>query len=146
MPSKRARGVGCLAHGDERSPRVRAEPAPHERQRHRRLVVEPLGVVDDDEDGLGAGGLGDEAQDREADEERVEGVVLRLAEYAVQCGSLRFGEPSTQSRIGSTSWCTAGVPEGHLRFDADDADDPEAGSAVDRVLDQRGLPDARRGR
>jgi hypothetical protein len=34
------------------------------------------------------------------------------------------------------------VPEDHLRFDADDADDTEAGSTVDRVLDQRGLPDA----
>jgi hypothetical protein len=37
------------------------------------------------------GCLGDEAQDREADEEWIEGVVLRLAEYAVECASLGFG-------------------------------------------------------
>ena len=69
-----------------------AEPAPDERQRHRRLVVEPLLVVDDDEHRLGAGCVGDKAQDRQADEERIEAVVLRLAEYAVECASLEFGQ------------------------------------------------------
>ena len=143
MPSKRTRASRCLAHGDERRHAFRAEPAPHERQRHRRLVIEPLRVVDDDEDGLRAGCLGDEAQDREADEEWIEGVVLRLAEYAVECASLRFGQSLDaveEQQQHQLVHCR--VPEDHLRFDADDADDTEAGSAVDRVLDQRGLPDA----
>ena len=142
MPSKRPRASGCLAHGDERRDAFRAEPAPHERQRHRRLVIEPLRVVDDDEDGLRAGCLGDEAQDREADEERVEGVVLRLAEHGVECASLRFGQSLDAVEEQEHQLVHCRVPEDHLRFDADDADDTEAGCAVDRVLDQRRLPDA----
>jgi hypothetical protein len=34
------------------------------------------------------------------------------------------------------------VPDDHLRFDADNADDTEAAAGIDRVLDKRGLPDA----
>ena len=132
----------CLAHGDERRHAFRAESAPHERQRQRRLVIEPLGVVDEDEDGLCAGCLGEEAQDGEADEEWIGGVVLRLAEYAVECASLGFGQSLDAVEEQQHQLVHCRVPEVHLRFDADDADDTEAGSAVDRVPDQRRLPDA----
>ena len=135
-------GLRCLAHGDERRHAFRAEPAAHERQRHRRLVIEPLRVVDEDEDGLRAGCLGDEAQDCEADEEWIEGLVLRRAEYAGECASLRFGESLDAVDEQQHQLVHCRVPEGHLRFDTDDADDTEAGSAVERVLDQRRLPDA----
>ena len=37
-----------------------------------------------------------------------------------------------------------GVPEGHLRFDADDADDTEPGCNAYRVVDQRRFADAGR--
>ena len=122
-------GLRCLAHGDERRDAFRAEPAPHERQRQRRLVIEPLRVVDEDEDGLGAGCLGDEAQDREADEEWIEGVVLRSAEYAVECASLGFGQSLDAVEEQQHQLVHCRVPEDHLRFDADDAHDTEAGSA-----------------
>ena len=135
-------GLRCLADGDERGDAFRAEPAPHERQRQRRLVIEPLRVVDEDEDGLRTGCLGDEAQNREADEEWVEGVVLRSAEYAVECASLGFGQPLDAVEEQQHQLVHCRVPEDHLRFDADDAHGTEAGSAVDRVPDQRRLPDA----
>ena len=124
--------------------RSRAEPAPHERQRHRRLVIEPLRVVDEDEDGLCAGCLS-ATRLRTARPTRngSSGVVLAPCRVrpssAPRCGS---GSPSTQSRSMQHQLVHCRVPEGHLRFDADDADDTEAGSDVDRVLDQRRLPDA----
>ena len=121
-------GVGCLTHGDEHRDALGAEPAPDERQRHRRLVVEPLGVVDDDEERLGASGFGDEAQDRQADEERVEGVVLRTSECGVQRDPLRCGELPEVVEDREHHLVHAGVAEGHLRLDTGDADDPEVGS------------------
>ena len=136
--------LSCLAHRDERRHAFRPEPAPHERQRHRRLVIEPLRVVDEDEDGPGAGCFGDEAQDREPDEEWIDGVVPRLAEYAVECASLRLGQSLDAVEEHQHQLVHCRVPEDHLRFDADDAHDTEAGSDLDRVLDQRGLPDAGR--
>jgi hypothetical protein len=68
--------------------------------------------------------------------------VLRLAEYAVECASSGFGQSLDAVEQQQHQLVRCRIPEDHRRFDADDADDTEAGSAVDRVLDQRGLPDA----
>ena len=93
---------------------------------------------------LDTSGLGDEAQDGEADEKRVEGFVLRPAEHGIERCALEFGELLQAVDERQHHLMHAGVIEGHLRFDAGDADDTEVGRCVDRVLEQRGLPDARR--
>ena len=94
------------------------------------------------EERLGASGVGDEVQDRQADEERVERVVLHASECCVQRDPLRFGELPDVVEDGQHDLVHAGVPEGHLRLDTGDADDPELGRDVNGVADQRGLPDA----
>ena len=94
--------------------------------------------------GWAARGLGDEAQDGEADEERVEGVVLGPSEYGVHRLALGFGEPPQTVEDRQHQLMDAGVPQGHLRLDPGDAQDPEPGRDVDRILHQRGLPDAGR--
>ena len=83
---------GHVPHGDEHRHPFSAEAAPDERQCRRRLVVQPLRVVDDDQDGLAGRGIGHEAQHGEADEERVEGLVLHLPSTGVHRGALGFGE------------------------------------------------------
>ncbi len=88
------RRIRLVAHGDDHRQAFGAEATTDERQRHRGLVVEPLGVVDDDEDGLGRRSIGHEAQDGEADEERVDGAVLGPSEYRVHRLALGFGEPA----------------------------------------------------
>ena len=118
------------------------EAAAHERQRHRRLVIDPLRVVDDNEYGLRAGCLLGQAQDGETDAERVERVVLRLAEHGLECGSLRLGQSVDAVEEMQRQLVHGRVPEGHLRFDADDAHDTEVGCDVDRVVDQRRFADA----
>ena len=47
------------------------------------------------------------------------------------------------SRIGEHSCCSAAYGELHLPLDADGAGDPELPPRLDRVLQQRGLADAR---
>ena len=46
------------------------QAARHERERSGRCAVEPLRVVDDAQEGLPLSGIGEEAEDREPDEER----------------------------------------------------------------------------
>ena len=67
-----------------------------------------------------------------------------VAEHGVERDSLRFGERVDAVEEREHELVHAGVPEGHLRLDADDADDTEVGCDVDRVVDQRRLADARR--
>ena len=103
------------------------EAAAHERQRHRRLVIDPLGVVDDNQYRLCAGCLLGQAQDGETDAERIERVVLRLAEHGLECGSLRLGQSVDAVEEMQRHLVHSRIPEGHLRFDADDAHDREVG-------------------
>ena len=141
-PSKRPGASGCVAHGEQRGDPFAVEAAAHERQRHRRLVIDPLRVVDDNEYGLCAGCLLGQAQDGETDAERVERVVLRLPEHGLECGSLRLGQGVDAVEEMQRQLVHGRVPEGHLRFDADDAHDTEVGCDVDRVVDQRRFADA----
>jgi hypothetical protein len=131
-------GIRRPTHGHEERGTFRAEPAPDERQRHHRLVVEPLLVVDDDEHGLGAGCVGDEAQDRQADEERIEGVVVHSSfEDGVERDALGFSELIDAVEERDHELVHAGVAERHLRLDTRDADNTEPRRDVDRVPDQR---------
>ena len=54
----------------ERDP-LRQQAARHERQRPRRRTVEPLRVIDDSKEWLLLGGLGQQAEDRQSDQERI---------------------------------------------------------------------------
>jgi hypothetical protein len=138
--------VGRFAHGDDRRNVFGAEPAAHERQCHRRLFVDPLRVLDDDEQGLSPGCLGDEAQEGEADQERVESLMVGVAEHAVERRSLWSWELLHRVVQQQDELVDSRVPEWHLRLDADDACDAEAGCLFDREPHERRLPDASRAR
>ena len=85
------------------------------------------------------------SKDGEADAERVERVVLprcrarRRRRLVAVRGARRCSRASKQREL-----VDCGVPERHLRLDADDVNDTEAGCDVDSVVDQRRLADARR--
>ena len=67
----------------------------------------------------------------------------RVAEHGLEWGSLRFGDGLHAVEEMERQLVHRRVPEGHLRFDADDADYTEVGCDVDRVVDQRRFADAR---
>ena len=136
--------IRCVADREDGSDAFGAKSASHERQRQRRLVVDPLRVVDDDEHGLRTGSLLGETQHGEADPERVERLVLRVAEHRVDDTPLRFGERVDAVVEQEDELVDRCVPECHLGLDADQVDDTEAGCDVDRVVDQRRLADAGR--
>ena len=79
----------CRADRDDERDAVGVQPASDERQDRQRLVVEPLRVVDDHEDGLRPCCVGEQAQHREPDEVRVGRVVLHRAEHGSQRRPLR---------------------------------------------------------
>ncbi len=65
-----------------------------------------------------------------------------LAEHCVEHGSLRVGQRVETVLQQQHELVHGGVPEGHLRLDADEVQTRELGRGVDRVLHERGfLPD-----
>ena len=63
--------VAQLARREHERDPLRQQAASHERERARRRTVEPLRVVDDAQERLLLGGLGQQAEDRQPDEERI---------------------------------------------------------------------------
>ena len=68
--------VAGLAHGEHQRDPLGQQAPRHERQRLRGGPIEPLRVVDQADERLLLGHLGQQAQDRQADEEAVRGVAV----------------------------------------------------------------------
>ena len=95
--------AGRLAHGEHQPDRLRPQTARHERQRLRRRAVEPLRIVDDADQRPLLRRVGQQAQDRQADEEAIRGVALAQTERGAERLALRPGRRSRRSTNGAQS-------------------------------------------
>lgn len=112
------------------------KPASHERQDRQRLVVEPLRVADDHEDGLHLGGIGQQGQHGQRNEVRVGRVVVRRAQHGLQRESLRTGQCGHAAHEWEHELVHAREAEGHLGLAPRDVEHPEVARGVDRVAKQ----------
>jgi 8-hydroxy-5-deazaflavin:NADPH oxidoreductase len=117
--------------------------ARHEREHARRCTVEPLRVVDHTEERLLLGGLRQQAEDREPDEERIGRPSRAQPERDLEGVALRIGQALHQVETRRAQLLERGERELYLPLDADRARDPEVRSRPDRIVEQRGLADAR---
>ncbi len=85
-------GGAPLAHGDDHSHRLRHQPPRDEPQHLVRRVVEPLRVVDQDDERAFFRDLRDQRQCGEADEKRIGCVSVGNPEGGGECVTLRFGQ------------------------------------------------------
>ena len=100
------------------------QPARHERERLRRHPVEPLRVVDDAYERLLLGGVGQQAQDRQPDEEAIRWRSGAQAERRAQRVALRARQlPETVEHLRAQRM-QAGERELHLGLDARRPGDP----------------------
>ena len=127
-------------HGDG----FRVQPARGDGQRLGRRLVEPLGVLDDAQQRLLLGDVGQEAEHGEADQK------------AIRCGARGQPEGGAQ-RVALGPWQTiqpvehlrstepmeTGVRQLHLGLHAGDAGDATAGRLFDGIVEERRLADPR---
>ena len=132
-----------LARGEHDHDPLGQKAARHEREYSSRRVVEPLRVVDETEQGLPLGGLRQQAEDGEPDEERIRSPSGTQAERDLQGLALGLGQVLLEIEDRRTELLKCRERELHFPFDADRAGDPEVCPRLDRRLEQCGLADAR---
>ena len=123
--------VAEVAHREHKSHPLRQEPSRHERERLRGHLVEPLRVVDDAHERLLLGGVGQQAQDRQADEEALRRRSGAHAERRAQRVALRARQRPETAEQGRAQRVQAGEGKLHLGLDARRRGD--AGIPVPRV-------------
>ena len=131
------------AHRDDHADRLGPQPARHERHRLRRRAVEPLGVVDQADQRLLAPDLGQQPEQRQADEEAIRRRARAQAERGAQRVALGAGRASSRSSIGAHSCCSAANANPVSDCDARGARDLAIGRPLGHVGQQRRLADAR---
>ena len=134
-----AAGARC-AH--ERDP-LGEEPAGDETEDLRGGVVEPLRVVDDADQRLLLGDLGEQRQRGQPDQEPVGRRTAAPAEHRRERVALRDGQPVEVIEHGRAELMEAAVGQLHLRLDADGRREVPVGDLVGQVAQQRALADAR---
>jgi hypothetical protein len=122
---------------------LRQQAAGDERQRARRLAIEPLRVVDDDEERPLLRGLGKQPQDRQSDKERIRWLPGGKPESDGERVVLGLWESLQERDERPTQLLCRTVRELHLRLDPTGPSDAKPPPCLDRVLEQRGLADAR---
>ena len=122
---------------------VGAEAARDERQRARRLRIEPLQVVDHTQQWLCPRHLGQEAEGREADEVAIGRLARGQPEGHAQRVTLRFWQDADGVEHRSAQLVQTRVGEVDLTLDTHGSNDLEPGRRRDQLLQQRRLPDPR---
>ena len=122
---------------------LRQEPARHERERLRGHPVEPLRVVDDAHERLLLGGVGQQAQDRQPDEEAIRRRSGAQAERRAQRVALRARQVLETVEHRRAQRMQAGECELHLGLDACRPGDPASLGGRRQVPQQGGLADSR---
>ena len=131
--------VAALARREDEGHRLRQQAASDERERLRRSLIEPLGVVDEADQGALLGGVRQQAECGEPDEEGVGCLPLQETEHNAERLALRWGEPTEVIQERSAQLVEPGERELHLGLDAGGACDAALGCAACQVLQQRGL-------
>ena len=121
---------------------IGAETACDERQRSRRLGIEPLCIVDDAQERLRRGDLGHETEGRESDQVAVGSLSRGEPERDAQRIGLRLRQCTDRVRHRPAQLLQSRVRKVDLTLDALSANDLEPGRRSDQLLQQRGLADA----
>jgi hypothetical protein len=135
--------VAGLAQREYQSHPFRQEPPRHERERLRGYPVEPVRVVDDAHQRRLLGDLGQQAQDRQPDQEAIRGAAILQAEHHAQRVPLRAGQTVEFSEHGRAQRMQAGEWKLHLGLDACRPGDPASLRGCRQVPQECGLADAR---
>ena len=134
--------LACSEH--ERDP-LRQQPASHERKGPRRRAVEPMGVIDETQERLLLGGVGQQAEDRQSDQERIRRRVggtpnsVRTRRRARRAGAR---EARHEPKEGRTELLNRRERELHLRLDSRRLHDPEFAPSRGRILEKGRLADS----
>jgi hypothetical protein len=110
--------------------RLGEQAAGNEPQDLHRGVVEPLRVVDDAGQRLLLGGLGEQRERGQPDQEPVGRSAGAAAEHRGERVALRDGQPAKMVQHGRTELVEAGIGQLHLRLDASSSRDVPAGNPV----------------
>ncbi len=121
----------------------RDEAARHKCQGARGRGIEPLHVVNGTQKWLLLRGLGQQAKDRQSDQERIWRGSRSQPERDLERAVLRLRQGLHQLKERSAQLLSRRERELHLRLDPDSAGDPKLGCSLDRILEQRCLADAR---
>jgi predicted ester cyclase len=125
----------------ERDPLDR-EPASRESEGLGRRAIEPMGVVDHAQETAFAGGLRQQAENRERHEKRVRRRSRAQPERDVERVALRTRQAVTERKDRRTQLLNRRERELHLALDSGAPDDSHGRRLVDRVVEQRRLADA----
>jgi hypothetical protein len=131
-----------LARREDDPDRLGQQAPRDERQRERRCLIQPLGVVDHAQQRASLAGVREDAQRGQPDEEPVRGRAIGEAEHDLERPPLRSRDPVQTIQERCAELVEAREAELHLRLDAGRPDDGEVRRRLNQVLQQRRLPDA----
>jgi hypothetical protein len=106
-------------------------------------VVEPLRVIDEADQRLLLGDLGEQRQRGQPYQEPVGRGAGAAAEHRRERVALRTGQPAEPVQHRRAQLVQAGISQLHLRLDADGPRDVPVGGPVGQVTKQRALARAR---
>ena len=135
------RGGHARAHRDDHDDRVGQQPPGGEQQRGGRRPVEPLGVVDEHDDGPLLGDRAEHAEGGRADQVPLRRRVVGEPERRAQRGGLRARQPLDRVQHRPQQLVQPGPRELELGVDPARAQHERAAGGRRRVLEQRRLAD-----
>jgi len=121
----------------------RYETTRHKGQGPHGRTVEPLRVVNGTREWLLLGGFGQQAKDRQTDQESIRRGSRPKSERDAKCVVLRLRQTVRKLEERGTQLLDRSERKLHLRFDPGRPGGPKLARRFDRVLEQRGLADAR---
>ena len=133
-----------VTHGEQHRDRIRVQPAGDERQHTRRLVVEPLRIVDDEKYRSFTRRVVEEREHREEHHQGARRSAIGETEHRLQRVALRVGQLDHVVQERHHELVDRGEAEADLGLDAGDARDGEVARVGHRVVEQGGFADPRR--
>ena len=135
--------VARLSSSEHERDLLRKETAGREPKHLRRSAIQPLRVIDDTYEWLLLGSLGQEAEDRQSDQEPIRRGPRTESESDAKRVVLGLREALHKLEERGTQLLNRREWELHLRLDPEGPGDPKVPSHLDRVLEQRGLANPR---
>ncbi|MCZ7424197.1 hypothetical protein O7607_00490 [Micromonospora sp. WMMA1949] len=141
---RKAVAVVGVAHPEQEGQPFGPHPSGHEGQDLRRSLIQPLRVVDETQQRLFFGDLGQQVEDGQPDQEPVRCGASVESERHPKGGPLRLGQRAGAFQQGSTQLVQPSERELRLGLDAGQGLQPEIRGECRLVivLEQGGLPDA----
>ncbi len=132
------------AHGEHEPDRVSSQPPRDERKHQCRGPIQPLGVIDETQKWQLLGGLGEQAEHRETDQETIGLGARAQAEGSRERVPLWGRQPLEMVQQWPAQLMQTRKRELHLRFHPDRADNPKSVGALGGVVQEGGLSRPRR--